>query len=208
MSRSRAGAAGILLAALLACAPSPTTGVAVVAPPAFVVGSFQDDYQNQFEISASAWVQMPHGRFRITKWVPEHSYLIAQNDSADRHAPGLWTRIDWVKLDGMAPWEWAFCLSAYEAPTADSAEATKVARPDTPRTGCNGYPYSRMKRVATASRAAADSAAKQKCREAYASVGADGAGLQGVDELHPYADRSGPTCGTLRRQDPRLRGAE
>ena len=38
-------------------------------------------------------------------------------------------------------------LTAYEAPTADSAEATRTARPETPRTGCNGYPYSRMKRA-------------------------------------------------------------
>ena len=35
----------------------------------------------------------------------------------------------------------------YEAPTADSAEATRTAMPETPRTGCNGYPYSRMKQI-------------------------------------------------------------
>src|SRR6478609_5106634 len=199
----------ILLAILLACTPSTPAPVAVVAPPAFVVGSFQDDYQNQFEISSSEWLQMPHGRLHVTKWVPERRYLIAQNDSANRYAPGLWTRIDWVKLDGMHPWEWAFCLSAYEAPTADSAEATHVVDPETPRTGCNGYPYSRMKRAPKAQQAAADSAAKQKCREAYASVGADGAGLQSVDDMNPYTTPAytGPTCGTLRRQDPRLKGA-
>jgi hypothetical protein len=90
---------------------------------------------------------MPHGRFHIRTWHSDKGYLIAQNDTTNRYAPGKWTRIDWVKLEGMPPWEWAFCLTAYEASTADSAEATRVAHPETPRTGCNGYPYSRMKRV-------------------------------------------------------------
>jgi hypothetical protein len=67
-----------------------------------------------------------------------------------------------------------------------------------------------MKRASMVGQAAADSAAKQKCREAYATVGGDGAGLQGVDDMIPYdTTRFSPvSCGTLRRQDPRLRGAE
>lgn len=179
-------------------------------PPSLVVGEFQDDYGDTFHISATDWVQLPHGIFHVTKWVPEAHYLIAQNDSANKYAPGKWTRIDWVTLEGMPPYDWAFCLSAYAAPTADSAEATRSARPATPRTGCNGYPYSRMKRVAEPGRAAADSAAKQKCREGYASAGADGAGLQAIDDMVPYdmTRFRGPSCGVLRRQDPRLRGAE
>ena len=72
--------------------------------------------------------------------------LIAQNDSANAYAPGLWTRIDWVRLDGMAPYTWAFCLTAYDAPTRAAAEATPPADRATPRTGCNGYPFSRMRR--------------------------------------------------------------
>lgn len=178
--------------------------------PQVLLGSFVDDYGNHFEIGRWEWSQLPHGNFRIVKWVPGSRYLVAQNDSTNVHAPGKWTRIDWVSLEGMPPYEWAFCLSAYEAPTADSAEATRTATPATPRTGCNGYPYSRMKRVVEPGRAAADSAAKQKCREAYASAGADGAGLQEVDDMVPYDTTriKGPSCGVLRRQDPRLRGAE
>jgi hypothetical protein len=57
-----------------------------------------------------------------------------------------WTRIDWAPLSGMAPYTWAFCLSAYDAATADLAEAARTARRDNLRTGCNGFPFSRMKR--------------------------------------------------------------
>ena len=178
--------------------------------PAGLRGDFVDDYGNRFTITHGEWMQAPHGRFRIVKWATAARYLIAQNDSANTHAPGRWTRIDWVTLDSMAPWEWAFCLSAYEAPSADSAEATRVAKPGTPRTGCNGYPYSRMQRVVREGQGAADSLAKQKCREAYAAIGGDGAGLQGVDDLVPYDTTKaiGRSCGWLRRQDPRLRSAE
>jgi hypothetical protein len=79
-------------------------------------------------------------------WNSARQYLIAQNDSANASAPGLWTRIDWVTLADMAPYNWAFCLSAYEAPTRAAAEAVTIANRETPRTGCNGYPFSRMRR--------------------------------------------------------------
>ena|GEM_PF-1342367 len=186
--------------------PLPSSG----PPPQSMLGDFVDDYGNRFLIARWEWTQMPHGKFNVTKWVPSAHYLIAQNDSSNSGAPGKWTRIDWVTLEGMPPWEWAFCLSAYEAPTADSAEATRIAKPGTPRTGCNGHPYSRMKRVVREGQAAADSVAKQKCREAYATVGGDGAGLQSVDDMIPYDTTRviGRSCGWLRRQDPRLRGAE
>lgn len=111
-----------------------------------LLGDFVDDYGNRFAISASTWTQLPHGRLRVVKWNEAGQYLVAQNDPSNRSAPGLWTRIDWVMLTDMAPFAWAFCLSAYEAPTAAAAESTTVARRETPRTGCNGYPFSRMRR--------------------------------------------------------------
>lgn len=50
-----------------------------------------------------------------------------------------------MRLSDLAPYTWAFCLTAYKAPTAESARATTAANRATPRTGCNGYPFSRMK---------------------------------------------------------------
>jgi len=108
-------------------------------------GKFVDDYGGAHEVTDSTWHQGRNAVYRIVKWDSAGRYVIAQNGESNPTAPGRWTRIDWITLDGMPPYTWAFCYSAYDAPTADSAEATSVARPGTPRTGCNGFPYSRLK---------------------------------------------------------------
>lgn len=126
--------------ALAGCAPRLATHPA----PPDLLGAFVDDYNNAYAITPETWTQLPHGRFHVARWDAET--LIARNDSANSHAPGLWTRIDWVRLDGMAPYTWAFCLTAYESPTQADAEAAPAADRATPRTGCNGYPFSRMRR--------------------------------------------------------------
>ncbi len=135
----------LLLLPAVAVAQRPASPPAV--PDSLLIGTFQDDYGIRYRITPTAWVQLPGTTYRVELWVPGERYLIARNDSTNRHAAGLWTRIDWVLLTDMAPWQWAFCLAAWEAPTAAAAESVRVARPDTPRTGCNGYPYSRMRRI-------------------------------------------------------------
>ena len=116
------------------------------SPPALVLGEFVDDYGGRHTVSHEQWVQHPANRYRIVRWSPEGQYLIAQNDSSNRGAPRRWTRIDWMPLPGMPPYEWAFCFSAYDAATAAVAESSAVARRSTPRTGCNGFPFTRMRR--------------------------------------------------------------
>lgn len=138
----------VLLVALSACAshatpPQPATA----SPPAFLVGDFVDDYGIGHRIGAQEWLQRPDTRYRVVAWHPDAQYLIARNDAGNRGDPGKWTRIDWLVLPGMPPWEWAFCLSAWDAPTQTDAERADIARRDTPKTGCNGYPFSRMRRV-------------------------------------------------------------
>lgn len=118
--------------------------------PALVLGQFVDDYGIQYAITADEWHQQPHSRYRIVQWHVDQQYLIARNDAANPSDPGLWTRIDWMMLPGMPPWEWAFCLSAYQAATAVEAERTDIARRQVPLTGCNGHPFSRMQRAAPA----------------------------------------------------------
>ncbi len=132
----------LLALAVLGCAArSPVPGA---APPSALLGTFADDYGNRYTITAAEWVQHPNTRYHIVLWDPVRRFLVAMNDPANPADGGLWTRIDWIPLDGMLPWQWAYCYSAYQAESAEAAESASVARPDTPRTGCNGFPFSRM----------------------------------------------------------------
>jgi hypothetical protein len=142
-------AAALVAALLTACASSapPSPAPAAAAAPPLVLGAFVDDYGNRFLITASEWTQLPHGRFHVREWHPADRFLVAENDSANAADGGRWTRIDWMPLEGMEPWTWAFCLSSFDAPSAAAARSVTIARRDTPRTGCNGYPFSRMRPV-------------------------------------------------------------
>jgi hypothetical protein len=140
------GLVGTLTTLAVACAS--TTSATTGAPDAFVVGSFTDDYNATHTVTATEWRHGSRARYHIVKWNTTGQYLIARNDSANPGDGGLWTRIDWMKLDGMVPWTWGYCMSAFKAPSADSAESTRVANRATARTGCNGFPFTRMKATA------------------------------------------------------------
>lgn len=115
------------------------------ALPAFVLGQFMDDYGNSFRLSFTLFEQLPRNRFHIVEWNVDEQYFVARNDSSNSSDAGRWTRVDWMPFSGMAPFTWGFCLTAYRAPTREAARATPPANRATPRTGCNGYPFSRMK---------------------------------------------------------------
>lgn len=121
--------------------------MAVVAVDSAMLGDFEDDYGGRHTVSMIEWTQHPRAKYRIVAWHPEAQFLIARNDAGNPSDAGLWTRIDWLRLSGMPPYDWAFCFSAYKAASAAAAESTTVARRDTPRTGCGGHPFSRMKRA-------------------------------------------------------------
>ena len=144
---------------LFACAGIPTVGTAQPAaaassangptqpnvPPAFMIGTFDDDYGGSFAITSTDFLQLPRGRFHIVQWSVTQQYFIAQNDSLNRSDPGKWTRIDWLLLTEIEPYTWAFCYSAYNANTRAEAESATMAKRDTPKTGCGGFPFTRMK---------------------------------------------------------------
>jgi hypothetical protein len=132
--------------ALVAAGCAHTPPLADAGLPAIVLGEFEDDHGITYAISQALWFQQPRSRFHVVRWNAREQYLIARNDNGNPGESGRWTRIDWAPLSGMAPYTWAFCLSAYDAATADLAEAARTARRDSLRIGCNGYPFSRMKR--------------------------------------------------------------
>ncbi len=113
--------------------------------PDYLVGSFQDDYNIEYELTEKLFFQKPGTRFHILKWNIDDQYFIARNDSLNSYDPNLYSRIDWMKFEEMQPFEWGFCLTAYKAATPDSAEIVAVPDRNNPKTGCNGYPFSRMK---------------------------------------------------------------
>jgi hypothetical protein len=131
----------LALLALGSCHPAP-----VPAPAPLLLGEFEDDYGSRYAISGELWVHGTKAKYHIVRWYPEQQYLIARNDAANPSEPSRWSRIDWMPLSGMPPYLWGFCMTAYAAGSAVEAEAATSARRETPRTGCNGFPFSRMKR--------------------------------------------------------------
>lgn len=135
---------------LSACAGRGVPSPAPVDGRALVIGEFTDDYSGRFSVSDTLWYQRRRNRFRIVEWHENERFLIAQNATDDPTAPNLWTRIDWMALDGMPPFTWGFCLTAYRAVSREAARETTSANRATPRTGCNGFPFTRMQRVSGA----------------------------------------------------------
>ncbi|MBW0177792.1 hypothetical protein [Sediminibacterium sp.] len=114
-----------------------------VTMPAIV----SDDYGIRYTISDSLWIQHPSSRYHILRWDKEKQYIIAKNDAQNKSDAGLYTRIDYMKFAGMEPYTWGFCLSVYNAVSDSIAEfgPNKTDRSN-PRKGCNGFPFSRMKK--------------------------------------------------------------
>lgn len=115
--------------------------------PAFTKGNFTDDYGIKYTINDTLWVQHPNIKYHIVKWNEKEQYLIAKNGSGHKADENKYTRIDFMTFDGMAPWNWGFCLTAYKAASDLEAEQTAAADRKNPKKGCNGYPFSRMKVV-------------------------------------------------------------
>lgn len=142
-----APAALVLLTMACSHPGSGSTPPAALLADSMVLGNFEDDYGSRHTVTSTEWFHRPRARYHIVRWIPAKEYLIARNDPANPSDGGLWTRIDWLRLSGMPPYTWGFCMSAYNAASAEAAESTLVARRETPRTGCNGFPFSRMRRL-------------------------------------------------------------
>ncbi len=130
--------------------------LAIVAPPIMVsaqtphtglAGLFADDYGSVHQISDSVWVHDGSYRYLIVRWKIADQFVIARNAATNPSDGDRFTRIDWMPLEGMPPWRWAFCLATWDAPTADSAARVTIARREMPRSGCGGHPFTRLRPV-------------------------------------------------------------
>lgn len=115
--------------------------------PVLLKGNFMDDYGIQFTINDSVWTQHPNVKYHIITWDTTAQFLLAKNDNNNPGDQGLFTRIDYMPLPGMDPFNWGFCLTEYKAKTIEEARAAASADRLNPKKGCNGYPFSRMKRI-------------------------------------------------------------
>jgi len=115
--------------------------------PADLKGDFTDDYGIRYSISDRVWIQHPNVKYHIIRCNTADQYLIARNDHQNPSEAGLYTRIDYMSFNNMAPYGWGFCLTVYNAKTDSLAETTAQADKKNPKKGCNGFPFSRMKKT-------------------------------------------------------------
>ncbi len=118
-----------------------------VLVPAKLLGNFTDDYGIRYTVTDSLWTQHKGINYHIIKWNIKDQYLVAKNDAANPSDAGLYTRIDYMYFDNMAPFLWGFCLTVYDAKNDKEAESAAAADRQNPKKGCNGFPFSRMKRM-------------------------------------------------------------
>lgn len=139
--------AGLLLVGLAAlgaaCAPAPGGAEGTAAPG--LVGEFEDDYGNRYVITRDRWLQRPDMAYDVVAWDTAAMTLIARSAAEEPDEPGAWSRIDWVELDGMPPWRWGFCFTVWDVASRADAESAAPADRASPRDGCNGFPFSRMR---------------------------------------------------------------
>ncbi len=136
------------LGTLLMLAACATSGeVREGGPPGTLLGDFVDDYGIRYSITPEVWGQGRVTRYEIVEWDVEERVAIARNAETNPGDAGLFTRIDWVMLNDGGEYPWAFCYAVYDAPTPEAARAAPGTDRDEPRTGCGGYPFSRMQRA-------------------------------------------------------------
>ena len=135
-----------LFAIILFCSCVSISKTKTQQLPGWLKGNFDDDYGMSYTVSDSVFVMEGAARYRILQWNEKEQYLLAQNDTSNKSDKGLYTRIDYMQFTGMEPFTWGYCFTVFNAPTLAAALKAAAADRANPRTGCNGYPFSRMKR--------------------------------------------------------------
>lgn len=110
-------------------------------------GSFVDDYGIEYIIKDSTWKMLPNYSYQILKTNENEQYLICKNGDSNPTDAGLYSRIDYMFFENMKDYAWGFCLSAFDSKSINEAEKALAPNRSNPLIGCNGFPFSRMKRV-------------------------------------------------------------
>ena len=132
---------------MVACNPgSKIQGNKLKDIPEALLGSFKDDYGSSYTITGKQWTQDKKITYHLLLYNKQENYFIARNDSGNPGDSSLFTRIDIIFFEKMEPWRWGYCLTAFKAPTMQDAIKTPSADKTNPRMGCNGFPFSRMKK--------------------------------------------------------------
>ena len=135
-----------IIAATLFCFFCVFFGDAQTILPSFVKGDFVDDYGIRYSVSDTLWKQLPRAQYHIIETNIKEQYIIARNGAGNATEAGLFTRIDYMPFSNMGAFEWGFCYTVYKAQSDNEARESKPADRENPRKGCNGFPFSRMKR--------------------------------------------------------------
>jgi len=98
-------------------------------PDLAIVGNYTDDFGDSHAISSDQWLQSFSSgdtlTFAIELYDNHEQFIVAENGDDDLYNAGLFSRFDWTwDADSIL----YYCQSAFDAETADDAEAT--ARPD------------------------------------------------------------------------------
>ena len=140
----------LVFAVCFSCSKPPvqsTNRISKTEIPDFLLGSFEDDYGIKYVINDSVWKQGDYASYAMLEWNEKKQFLIVRNADKNPSDAGLYSRIDYMKFQDMEPYTWGFCLSLYNAATREIAEDSAVVDRLNPKTGCNGYPFSRMKKI-------------------------------------------------------------
>lgn len=110
--------------------------------PSALIGNFIDDYNIEYSISDSVWIQYPDFEMNIIMIDTTEMYIIGY-DTAD----SSYTRIDYMSFEHMGDYKWGFCYTAYDKKEYSETLVVDSVNRKTPKTGCSGFPFSRMKRT-------------------------------------------------------------
>lgn len=115
--------------------------------PAWMKGDFIDDYSIRYTMTDTLFTLHTSAIYHIIEWNEKQQYILAKNGANNPTEKGQYTRIDYMQFTGMEPYNWGFCLTVYNAPDAVTARNATPANRTEPKKGCNGFPFSRMKRM-------------------------------------------------------------